>query len=143
MDLSTLSTFDEQLRLTAQLFSFWSPEQCHAAMQHISNLCCPEKFRALHDAMSHRGCKDFVSELPSEIAINILSHLDFDSLLKAPLVCRAWNDLANDDRLWKKLWAESPWQLTNAEEEERCLDWKGLYLQRLFLERNWLLGQYC
>ncbi|EDO16129.1 hypothetical protein Kpol_1070p11 [Vanderwaltozyma polyspora DSM 70294] len=46
---------------------------------------------------------DFISTLPQEISLKILSYLDCQSLCNAAIVCRSWKNLADDDRVWYRL----------------------------------------
>ena len=41
--------------------------------------------------------RDFISLLPEEISIQILSLVDINSLCNANLVCRTWRNLVNDN----------------------------------------------
>ena len=43
---------------------------------------------------------DFISILPQELSLKILSYLDCQSLCNATKVCRKWQILADDDRVW-------------------------------------------
>ncbi|SCV01557.1 LAMI_0G12222g1_1 [Lachancea mirantina] len=43
---------------------------------------------------------DFVGTLPEEISLKILGYLDCQSLCNAARVCRRWQQLADDDKVW-------------------------------------------
>lgn len=43
---------------------------------------------------------DFISSLPQEVSLKILSYLDCQSLCNASKVCSSWQTLADDDRVW-------------------------------------------
>ncbi|KAL3630657.1 hypothetical protein CASFOL_023641 [Castilleja foliolosa] len=43
--------------------------------------------------------------LPHDILVHIFSFLDVQSLVSASAVCRSWNGVASDKRLWKLLYA--------------------------------------
>jgi F-box and WD-40 domain protein 1/11 len=45
---------------------------------------------------------DFVSQLPVELAINILSHLDHYGLAQAALVSRNWSRISNNRHIWRE-----------------------------------------
>ena len=47
--------------------------------------------------------RDFLSELPFEIAVYILSFTNEDTIAKCSLVCKSWHKLCNDHLLWKKV----------------------------------------
>ncbi|KAI9251408.1 WD40-repeat-containing domain protein [Phascolomyces articulosus] len=47
--------------------------------------------------------RDFLSSLPKEISLCVLSYLDIHTLCRASIVCRSWRDLINGDALlWKR-----------------------------------------
>lgn len=45
--------------------------------------------------------RDFISLLPKELALNVLSFLEPKDLLRAAQACRSWRFLADDNFLWK------------------------------------------
>lgn len=45
--------------------------------------------------------RDFISLLPKELALNVLSFLEPKDLLRAAQACRSWRILADDNFLWK------------------------------------------
>lgn len=46
---------------------------------------------------------DFISILPQELSLKILSYLDCESLCQATMVCRKWKILADNDKVWYHL----------------------------------------
>jgi F-box and WD-40 domain protein 1/11 len=46
---------------------------------------------------------DFITQLPYELALHILSFVDVVTLCRLSLVSRAWYPLVNDDLLWRSL----------------------------------------
>ncbi|BGP52672.1 hypothetical protein JCM8202_004801 [Rhodotorula sphaerocarpa] len=54
------------------------------------------------------GKVDFLVSLPSEISLNILSLLDFRSVLAAGAVSRQWRSLTLDPLLWRDLFHQDP-----------------------------------
>jgi len=55
--------------------------------------------------------RDFINILPSEIALSILSHLNFRSLCRAAQVSKRWHKLATDESLWRRLCLEQEYYL--------------------------------
>ncbi|EPQ57897.1 WD40 repeat-like protein [Gloeophyllum trabeum ATCC 11539] len=53
---------------------------------------------------------DVVGLLPNEVALQVLSHLPWQSLLSCAMVSRRWNALANDSTLWKPLCQLKGWE---------------------------------
>jgi hypothetical protein len=48
--------------------------------------------------------------LPTEVALQIFSHLSYQTLLECALVCSRWRALADDQFLWKNLCRARGWQ---------------------------------
>lgn len=46
--------------------------------------------------------RDFISLLPKELALTVLSFLEPRDLLRAAQTCRNWRFLAEDNLLWKE-----------------------------------------
>ncbi|KAJ3077724.1 hypothetical protein HK102_005009 [Quaeritorhiza haematococci] len=103
---------------------------------------------------------DFLSHLPDELAIYILSFMDDVSIFaELPLVSRRWSELCRDNEVWRimytKRWGATvaprrnipPNQLAlyqNSQPltklQQKSKDWRRLYSQRLMLHRNWCEG---
>jgi hypothetical protein len=74
---------------------------------------------------------DILSALPSELALHLLSFLDFRSILTCLAVCKSWRMLAGDNAVWRGLFermSHKGWavDLTRARVEMRSrsdLDW--------------------
>lgn len=95
---------------------------------------------------------DFISNLPAELAIHILSHLDQETLRSAAQVCRQWFQVSQTQSIWRgvflreqtKTYATSQPLALGAglglPEAHHDNDWKDLYRIRDQLKRNWLGG---
>ncbi|KAF8809004.1 F-box/WD repeat-containing protein 11 [Phlegmacium glaucopus] len=57
---------------------------------------------------------DVVGSLPTEVSLQIFSHLPFPTLLVCALVSRRWKALANDQSLWKDLCQAQGWKWCQA-----------------------------
>lgn len=53
--------------------------------------------------------RDFLAELPDEIALQILGYTQLESLVKASEVSQRWKVLCSDQTVWKKLFCNSGW----------------------------------
>ncbi len=95
---------------------------------------------------------DFVSELPAELAVQILTHLDQETLRRLPLVCQKWNHMSLTQSIWKDVLLRDQTK-TYATSKPLALgaglglppvkpgtDWKDIYRIREQLKRNWLGG---
>eukprot|EP01137_Pigoraptor_chileana_P017831 Opistho-2@76411 len=140
------------------------------ALNGFLERCPPTQLHQIESLLITKLRRDIISDLPDEVGVRILSYLDFHSLLQASLVSRSWRRISVDDRLWRILWQSVGWKLNSREEAEisamvesgyvvrhvggahRSLVggmtvlpvgcWKGLYMRRLAIERNWLRGEY-
>lgn len=114
---------------------------------------------------------DFISALPEELALKILSYLDCKSLCQCSKVSRRWKQLSDDDRVWyimckqhiDKKCPNCGWGLpllhmkrarfieaknivnTSSDigiEYKRARPWKVIYQERFKIESNWRRGKY-
>lgn len=68
----------------------------------LSSSCFPQLSLVSREVQSQLKI-DFISALPNEISIKILSSLDTVSLCKAAQVSRHWRVLADDDAVWHRM----------------------------------------
>lgn len=103
---------------------------------------------------------DFISTLPIELSLKILCYLDCQSLCNAARVCRGWQVLANDDKVWYRMCEQHidrkclncGWGLpllhmkrARAPQKSACggkgmTPWKVIYRDRFKVESNWRKG---
>lgn len=103
---------------------------------------------------------DFISTLPMELSLKILCYLDCQSLCNAARVCRRWQVLANDDKVWYRMCEQHidrkcpncGWGLpllhmkrARTPQKSRCgasgtTPWKVIYRDRFKVESNWRKG---
>ncbi|KAF9102184.1 hypothetical protein BGX27_011134 [Mortierella sp. AM989] len=98
---------------------------------------------------------DILSRLPYEVTTHILHFFDMVTLTNIATVSRAWNQFANDNEVWKRVYLhQQQWKiktpsqkssaLTSDDEHSQetatahsSLDWKRLSLDRKALETRW------
>ncbi|KAI0795773.1 WD40-repeat-containing domain protein [Abortiporus biennis] len=84
---------------------------------------------------------DIVGHLPDEVALQILSYLDFLDIISCLGVSRTWRRLAQDNPLWRHLFSRRKadgWLLDMRRQPSRTLiDWQHLYRSRAELDRRW------
>ncbi|KAJ6259791.1 Beta-TrCP [Drechslerella dactyloides] len=68
---------------------------------------------------------DFITLLPSELSLQILSYLPPKSLLNASLASRTWRKFAMEPRLWKGLYRAEGWSLNDEEAFEFEREMRG------------------
>lgn len=66
----------------------------------ILNSCCFPQLSYVSTQLKQIIKIDFISILPQELSLKILSYLDCKSLCQATMVCKRWKVLADDDRVW-------------------------------------------
>ena len=56
----------------------------------------------LHQRMMPRFQRDFISDLPREIALRILGYLYPEELLRIASTCKYWSVITSDNNLWRE-----------------------------------------
>lgn len=96
--------------------------------------------------------RDFIGDLPNELAIQVMESLDHKTLLSTMMVSRRWAEVASSQHVWKKIFIREQ-SRTYATSEPLALgkglglpnstpetDWMDLYRIRVQLQRNWMQG---
>jgi F-box and WD-40 domain protein 1/11 len=95
---------------------------------------------------------DFISRLPSELAVQILSHLDATHLASVARVSKAWNQIHQDQYIWRDSFLRE--KTATFATSEPCqpgsglgvpairpgTDWHKTYKAKQELERKWKEG---
>ena len=84
--------------------------------------------------------RDFVRDLPRELALHVLKYLPAHDLARASRTCRAWYDTCNDLLLWKRLCQTQtiPFKhLPTIFDESIDNPWKRSYACHKHLEHVW------
>ncbi|KAG9510310.1 F-box/WD repeat-containing protein 7, partial [Fragariocoptes setiger] len=94
----------EELQRWLRMFSRWSPSTRIEALESIisSQKLDMDHLRQLQDSIDHRLRVDFISYLPRELALYILSFLEPKDLLNASQVSRYWRVICEDNLLWRQ-----------------------------------------
>ncbi|XP_023588885.1 F-box only protein 48 isoform X2 [Trichechus manatus latirostris] len=91
---------------------------------------------------------NFVELLPPEVTLNIFHQLDIQSLCRASMACRSWNDMIkNSDSLWKPhcLTVRAVCQREIDGDLESGYSWRVILLrnyQKSKVKHEWLSGRY-
>lgn len=78
---------------------------------------------------------DPMQALPTELIIEIMSHLDDRTIAKCALVSRRWNHFARSNDVWRTLYHANKWTAVPNIPDD--LDWSRLYRARRALEKRW------
>ena len=132
----------------------------------LSTSCFPQ-LSYISSLVTHMIKIDFISILPQELSLKILSYLDCQSLCNATRVCRKWQKLADDDRVWyhmceqhidrkcpncgwglpllhmkrARIQQNSTGPSSNADiQTQTTRPWKVIYRERFKVESNWRKG---
>lgn len=80
----------------------WSNPERILALNELIARCEPTQVRHMMQVIEPQFQRDFISLLPRELALCVLSFLEPYDLLRAAQTCRSWRFLADDNLLWKE-----------------------------------------
>ncbi|XP_037071340.1 F-box/WD repeat-containing protein 7-like [Pollicipes pollicipes] len=125
----------------------WSGEQRLVALDQLLDVSDSAQVRHMMQVIKPRFQRDFISLLPRELALHVLSFLPAGDLLRAAQTCRSWRLLAEDNLLWREKCREL--QVDDLQEliqvrrrhaapaEPDSSVWKQAYIRRMKIEANW------
>jgi len=83
-------------------FQYWSNAERLLAIDQLIELCEPTQVRHMMAVIEPQFQRDFISLLPKELALYVLSFLTPRDLTRAAQTCRCWRILAEDNLLWRE-----------------------------------------
>lgn len=78
-------------------FQQWTAEERKYALDEIIENCEPTVVRHIMGTIEPRFQRDFISLLPRELALYVLSFLEPNDLLRAAQTCKCWQTLCDDN----------------------------------------------
>lgn len=96
---------------------------------------------------------DFITQLPTELAIQVLSHLDCTGLMTAARVSQAWRMTVSNQHIWRESFLRektatyatsgpiTPGAGFGVPTVKPTNDWREIYLAREELDRRWRKGE--
>ncbi|XP_065933002.1 F-box/WD repeat-containing protein 7 [Magallana gigas] len=127
-----------------QTFQMWSNAERLMAVDELIQICEPTQVRHMMQVIEPQFQRDFISLLPKELALYVLSFLEPKALLKAAQTCRYWRVLAEDNLLWREKCKEEGITETLVYGSNRLRrrtgsrsPWKALYMRQHQIEQNW------
>lgn len=130
-------------------FQKWSNAERLLAVDRLIEYCEPTQVRHMMKVIEPQFQRDFISLLPRELALQVLSYLGPKDLLRAAQTCRSWRYLADDNLMWKAKCKEVG-ILDEIKTDERPLRrarvgnmphmssiWKTCYMRHYTIEMNW------
>ncbi|EDW17289.2 uncharacterized protein Dmoj_GI16816, isoform C [Drosophila mojavensis] len=128
-------------------FQRWSHAERLLALDRLIDHCDPSQVRHMMKVIEPQFQRDFISLLPRELALFVLSYLEPKDLLRAAQTCRSWRFLCDDNLLWKEKCRKAQILTeTRSDRPKRGRDgnmppiaspWKAAYMRQHIIEMNW------
>ncbi|EDW93385.1 F-box/WD repeat-containing protein 7 [Drosophila yakuba] len=128
-------------------FQRWSHVERLLALDRLIDHCDPSQVRHMMKVIEPQFQRDFISLLPRELALFVLSYLEPKDLLRAAQTCRSWRFLCDDNLLWKEKCRKA--QILAEPRSDRpkrgrdgnmppiASPWKAAYMRQHIIEMNW------
>ncbi|KAJ8979655.1 hypothetical protein NQ317_006366 [Molorchus minor] len=124
-------------------FSAWSNAERIMAINELIERCEPTQVRHMMQVIEPQFQRDFISLLPKELALSVLSFLEPRDLLRAAQTCRSWRFLAEDNLLWKEKCKQAGIEeiprkrMSQRSPGPHLSPWKSAYMRQHAIEMNW------
>ncbi|ELU03411.1 hypothetical protein CAPTEDRAFT_96061, partial [Capitella teleta] len=125
-------------------FQTWSHSDKLMALDEIVESCDATQIRHVMRVIEPQFQRDFISLLPRELALYVLSFLEPRDLLHAAQTCQYWRILAEDNLLWREKCREESIDeaLVFGPKGKRKVSatkspWKSLFMRQMQIEQNW------
>ncbi|KAH8379173.1 hypothetical protein KR009_003394 [Drosophila setifemur] len=128
-------------------FHRWPNAERLLALDRLIEHCDPSQVRHMMKVIEPQFQRDFISLLPRELALFVLSYLEPKDLLRAAQTCRSWRFLCDDNLLWKEKCRKA--QILAEPRSDRpkrgrdgnmppiASPWKAAYMRQHIIEMNW------
>ncbi|XP_067004294.1 F-box/WD repeat-containing protein 7 [Anabrus simplex] len=132
--------------MTEWLYQFqrWSNAERLLAIDQLIETCEPTQVRHMMQVIEPQFQRDFISLLPKELALYVLSFLEPRDLLRAAQTCRNWRFLAEDNLLWREKCREAGIEEVRETFPRRrhrmpsvASPWKAAFMRQHTIEMNW------
>ncbi|CAG9864163.1 unnamed protein product [Phyllotreta striolata] len=126
-------------------FLAWSNAERIMAINELIDRCEPTQVRHMMQVIEPQFQRDFISLLPKELALNVLSFLEPKDLLRAAQTCRSWRVLAEDNLLWKEKCKQAGIEevpkkrIASRTHTTHMSPWKAAFMRQHTIEMNWRL----
>ncbi|XP_022084461.1 F-box/WD repeat-containing protein 7-like [Acanthaster planci] len=142
--LSSRLQLPSNLNEWLKTFQNWNLPEQRLALDELINHCEPTLVRHVMSIIEPQFQRDFISLLPRELALYVLSFLEPRDLLRAAQTCHYWRILCEDNLLWKEKCREACIDEVNGKQTRRRSNsgvprspWKSMYLRQHQIEYNW------
>ncbi|KAH8329647.1 hypothetical protein KR074_006377 [Drosophila pseudoananassae] len=136
-----------ELPLWLAQFQRWSHAERLLAVDRLIDHCDPSQVRHMMKVIEPQFQRDFISLLPRELALFVLSYLEPKDLLRAAQTCRSWRFLCDDNLLWKEKCriaqilaeprSDRPKRGRDGNMPPIASPWKAAYMRQHIIEVNW------
>ncbi|XP_050424266.1 F-box/WD repeat-containing protein 7 isoform X2 [Adelges cooleyi] len=134
----------EEMMEWLKTFTKWSNAERMLAIGMLVDECEPTQVRHMLQLIEPQFQRDFISLLPKELALYVLSFLEPKDLLKAAQTCRSWRFLSEDNLLWREKCLKAGISLMEPPANKRSRSrysisspWKASYMRQHAIEMNW------
>ncbi|XP_072240973.1 F-box/WD repeat-containing protein 7 isoform X2 [Leuresthes tenuis] len=128
-------------------FQSWTGPEKLLALDELIDSCEPTQVKHMMQVIEPQFQRDFISLLPKELALYVLSFLEPKDLLQAAQTCRYWRILAEDNLLWREKCKEEgidePLLLKKRKITKPGFThspWKSAYIRQHRIDTNWRRG---
>jgi len=129
-------------------FARWSHAARLLALDQLIDSCEPQQVRHMMAVIEPQFQRDFISLLPKELALYVLSYLEPRDLLRAAQTCRYWRVLAEDNLLWREKCREAGLRDCRDSFRRRSKvsagfiysPWKSGFMRQHNIEMNWRIN---
>ncbi|XP_063776619.1 F-box/WD repeat-containing protein 7 isoform X4 [Pseudophryne corroboree] len=131
-----------------KMFQSWSGPEKLLALDELIDSCEPTQVKHMMQVIEPQFQRDFISLLPKELALYVLSFLEPKDLLQAAQTCRYWRILAEDNLLWREKCKEDGIDEPLHIKRRKVLKpgfthspWKSAYIRQHRIDTNWRRGE--
>uniref|UniRef100_A0A7N6AE00 F-box domain-containing protein n=1 Tax=Anabas testudineus TaxID=64144 RepID=A0A7N6AE00_ANATE len=128
-------------------FQTWSGPERLLALDELIDRCETSQVKHMMQVIEPQFQRDFISLLPKELALYVLTFLAPRDLLQAAQTCRYWRILAEDNLLWREKCREEGISECTSLHRRKCAKpgaavspWKSAYIRQHCIENNWRKG---
>eukprot|EP00057_Strongylocentrotus_purpuratus_P003795 XP_003727375.2 PREDICTED: F-box/WD repeat-containing protein 7 [Strongylocentrotus purpuratus] len=137
-----------KFKICVFLLQNWNQSEKMRALDDLIERCEPSQVRHIMSIIEPQFQRDFISLLPRELALYVLSFLEPRDLLRAAQTCHYWRILCEDNLLWKEKCRETGIEELNGKQTKRRSNsgvprspWKSMYLRQHQIQYNWRFGE--
>lgn len=102
-DVSNSSSTPAAVQEWLNMFKEWNLRTKMSALEQILELCEYSHIKHVHNYIEPKLQHDYISELPKEVILHMLTYVRPRDLYKLAQVSSYWHQIANDPILWKNI----------------------------------------